>query len=122
MTSPDDHPEEPPRAGWSSRGASIISTTAEDPLFRKLMMWSWGIFGTIFMGMQVWLVSSVADIKAVLPRLSDKDAQIDQHLSGTDRRVDRLEDKADYLSSKINQYEGRTLRGERAKDGGADGQ
>ena len=83
----------------------------QDPMFRRLMMWSWAVFGTAFMGMQVWLVSNVSDIKAALPRLTDKDLQIDAHQLSTDRRVDKLEDRYEYVRGKIDQYEGRTLRG-----------
>jgi hypothetical protein len=97
----------------NEQGGGSISEgrPAQDPLFRKLMAWSWGVFGTAFMGMQVWLVSNVADIKAALPRMADKDAQIDAHLATTDHRVDKLEDGQEYLRGKIYQYEGRTMRG-----------
>ncbi len=105
----DDY-DEPRDNRIDSRGASIIEGS-QDPLFRKLMMWSWGVFGTIFMAMQVWLVSNVADIKAAIPRLADKDLQIDAHLATTDRRVDKLEDRYEYLNGKIYQYEGKTMRG-----------
>jgi len=113
MTDIDDQAEEV-RGGKGRRedgGGSVNEYQAQDPLFRKLMMWSWGIFGTAFMGMQVWLVSSVADIKSSLPRLNDKDIQIDAHQSATDRRVERLEDRTDALRSRVDQIDGRGMRG-----------
>ncbi len=87
------------------------SAGSPDPLFRKFMMWTWGFFGVVFMGMQLWLVSSVADIKSTLLRLTDKDTQIDAHLLSTDRRVEKLEDRYDTLRSRVDQIDGRGLRG-----------
>lgn len=102
----------------SDTGATISSDSApaQDPLFRKFMMWTWGFFGLVFMGMQMWLVASVADIKATLPRLSDKDNQVDLHFAATDKRVDRLEDRQDILRSRVDQLDGRGLRGADPKD------
>lgn len=105
------------RAKESSGGAhqEIGARAIEDPVFRKLMMWSWAVFGTAFMGMQVWLVSNVADIKASLPLLANKDQQLDQHIASTDRYVEKLDDREDrhydYLKGKVDQYEGKTMRG-----------
>ena len=98
------------RAKESSGGAHQ-SIGGEDNDFSKFKNWTWAFFGLAFMSMQLWLVSSVADIKASLPRLSDKDMQIDAHQASTDRRVDKLEDRMDYVRSKLDQYEGKTLRG-----------
>lgn len=88
---------------------------SEDPVFRKFMNWTWAFFGLAFMSMQVWLVSSVADIKTTIARGADKDTQIDSHLANTDRYVEKLDDREDrhydYLKGKVDQYEGKTMRG-----------
>src|SRR5688572_7825010 len=106
MTNIDEQNEDLRSNGRRSGGA-YLSVDTRDPLFRKFMMWTWGSFGLVFMGMQIWLVSNVADIKATLPLYANKDIQLDVHLASTDKRVDRLEDKQDALRSRVDQLDGR---------------
>jgi hypothetical protein len=106
-----DEQNEDLRSKGQRSGGAYLSVDTRDPLFRKFMMWTWGSFGLLFMGMQVWLVSNVADIKASLPLYANKDLQLDAHLASTDKRVDRLEDKQDALRSRVDQIDGRGMRG-----------
>jgi cell division protein FtsB len=116
----DDQAEEV-RSGKGRKedgGGSVKEYRTEDPLFRKFMMATWAFFALVFMSMQIWLVSNVADIKATLPRFADKDAQIDAHQASADKRIDKLEDRNDALRaqndalrSRLDQIDGRGMRG-----------
>jgi hypothetical protein len=111
MTDQDEQNEELRSGKGRKSGGAYMGGDTHDPLFRKFMMWTWGSFGLVFMGMQIWLVSNVADIKATLPLYANKDVQLDAHLASTDKRVDRLEDKQDALRSRVDQLDGRGMRG-----------
>lgn len=110
MSDIEEQNEEVRSKGQRSGGA-YLSVDTRDPLFRKFLIATWGFFGLVFMGMQMWLVSNVSDIKAALPLLANKDLQLDAHLASTDKRVDRLEDKQDALRSRVDQLDGRGMRG-----------